>query len=218
MLTLPLFATLAAGIIVTSFLSGIFGMAGGMVLMGLLLAIMPLSAAMVLHGVTQMTSNGWRAWLWRAHIAWRIVATFAVGSVLMALGFALIAGVPSKGAALLMLGLTPFIALGLPASWRLNVVRPSHAVASGAICMALQLIAGVSGPILDVFFNQSGLDRRGIVSTKAAVQTLGHALKLVYFGAALAIAGGAVPPWVLASAVVLAIVGTQVSRRVLDRL
>ena len=218
MLTLPMFATLAAGIVVTSFLSGIFGMAGGMVLMGLLLAIMPLSAAMVLHGVTQMTSNGWRAWLWREHIAWRIVATFAVGSVLMALGFALVAGVPSKGAALLMLGLTPFIALGLPASWRLNVVRPSHAVASGAICMALQLIAGVSGPILDVFFNQSGLDRKGIVSTKAAVQTLGHALKLVYFGAALAIAGGAVPPWVLASAVVLAIVGTQVSRRVLDRL
>jgi len=218
MLTLPLFATLAAGIVVTSFLSGIFGMAGGMVLMGLLLAIMPLSAAMVLHGVTQMTSNGWRAWLWRGHISWRIVGTFAVGSVLAALGFAAVAVLPSKGVALLMLGLTPFIALGLPASWRLNVVRPLHAVASGAICMALQLITGVSGPILDVFFNQSGLDRKGIVSTKAAVQTLGHALKLVYFGAALAIAGGAVSPWILVSAVVLAIIGTQTSRRVLDRL
>ena len=85
--------------------------------------------------------------------------------------------------------------------------------------MALQLLAGVSGPILDVFFVQSGLDRRGIVSTKAAVQTLGHALKLVYFGTALAVIGGdALSPMILLVRVVLAIVGTQVSRRVLDRM
>jgi len=44
-------AVLAAGVVVTSFLSGIFGMAGGMILMGLLLAMMPLPAAMVLHAV-----------------------------------------------------------------------------------------------------------------------------------------------------------------------
>ena len=79
MLSLPMLATVAAGVVVTSFLSGIFGMAGGMILMGLLLALMPLPAAMVLHGVTQLTSNGWRAWLWRAHIDWRIVGRFAVG-------------------------------------------------------------------------------------------------------------------------------------------
>ena len=41
---------LAASIIATSFLSGLFGMAGGMVLMGLLLVLLPVPAAMVLHG------------------------------------------------------------------------------------------------------------------------------------------------------------------------
>ena len=218
MLTLPILATLGAGVLVTSFLSGIFGMAGGMLLMGLLLAIMPLSAAMVLHGVTQMTSNGWRAWLWRAHVDWRIVAGFAGGSLAAALAFALVAAVPSKPQALLMLGLTPFIALALPARAQLNVARPAHAVGSGAICMVLQLVAGVSGPILDVFFVQSGLDRRGIVATKAAVQTLGHALKLVYFGAALAVAGDELSPLVALMAIALAIVGTQSSRRVLEAL
>lgn len=216
MLTLPLLATLGVGVLVTSFLSGIFGMAGGMLLMGLLLAIMPLSAAMVLHGITQMASNGWRAWLWRAHIEWRIVAWFAAGSLAAALAFALVAAVPSKGVALLVLGLTPFVALALPERARLNVARPAHAVGGGAVCMVLQLLAGVSGPILDTFFVQSGLDRRGIISTKAAVQTLGHAVKLVYFGVALAAAGGELSPLVALMAVVLAIVGTQSSRRVLD--
>ena len=47
--------------VATSFLSGIFGMAGGMILIGVLLALLPLPQAMVLHAVTQMASNGWRA-------------------------------------------------------------------------------------------------------------------------------------------------------------
>ncbi|MBI3707351.1 MAG: sulfite exporter TauE/SafE family protein, partial [Proteobacteria bacterium] len=54
----------------TSFLSGIFGMAGGMILIGVLLALLPLPEAMVLHGVTQMASNGWRAVLWVRYVRW----------------------------------------------------------------------------------------------------------------------------------------------------
>lgn len=218
MVPLPLLATLAVGILGTSFLSGIFGMAGGMLLMGLLLAVMPLSAAMALHGITQMASNGWRAVLWRTHVRWPIVARYAAGSLVAAAAFAAFAAPPTKGIALLILGLTPFVGLCLPRRMRLNVARPLHAVACGAICMMLQLVAGVSGPILDVFFVQSGMDRRGIVATKAAVQTLGHALKIVYFGAVLVTGGGELSPVVTAMAIVLAIVGTQASRRVLDRI
>jgi uncharacterized membrane protein YfcA len=212
-------ATVAAGVVVTSFLSGIFGMAGGMILMGLLLVLMPLPAAMVLHAVTQVTSNGWRAWLWRSHIDWRIFSWFAAGSLAAALSFAVVAFIPPKGVALIILGLTPFLALALPEHARLNVAKPAHAVGGGAVCMALQLLAGVSGPILDVFFVQSGLDRRGIVSTKAAVQTLSHATKLVYFGTAVAVIGGDdLSPLILAMAIPLAVVGTQWSRKVLDRM
>src|SRR3954454_20225446 len=45
----------------TAFLSGLFGMAGGLILIGVLLTLMPLPTAMVLHAITQMASNGWRA-------------------------------------------------------------------------------------------------------------------------------------------------------------
>ena len=211
-------ATLAAGILGTSFLSGIFGMAGGMLLMGLLLAVMPLAAAMTLHGITQMASNGWRAILWRAHVRWPIAAWFAAGSIAAAGAFAAIATPPTKAVALLILGLTPFIGLALPARLRLNVARPVHGVICGAVCMTLQMIAGVSGPILDVFFVQSGLDRRGIVATKAAVQALGHALKLTYFASLLVSVGDELSPWLAAMAIVLAIFGTQGSRHVLERM
>ncbi len=186
--------------------------------MGLLLAVMPVAAAMALHGITQMTSNGWRAVLWRAQVRWRIVACFAAGSLAAAGAFAAYAAPPTKGVALLILGLTPFIGLALPARLRLNVARTVHGVICGAVCMTLQMIAGVSGPILDLFFVQSGLDRRGIVATKAAVQALGHALKLAYFGALLVRGGEELSPWLAAMAIVLAIAGTQGSRHVLDRM
>src|SRR5262245_46498440 len=89
-------ASLAAAVLSTSFLSGIFGMAGGMILMGFLLLIMPLAAAMVLHGIIQMVSNGWRAWLWRANIEWQVVAYYAGGATVAVLAFACVRAVPSK--------------------------------------------------------------------------------------------------------------------------
>jgi uncharacterized membrane protein YfcA len=65
MLSLPLAAGFAAAIVSTSFVSGIFGMAGGMILMGILLAFMPMAPAMVLHGLVQISATGWRARQWR---------------------------------------------------------------------------------------------------------------------------------------------------------
>ena len=63
----------------TAFLSGIFGMAGGMILIGVLLALLPVPEAMMLHGVTQMASNGWRALLWWRYVRWGAVAPYILG-------------------------------------------------------------------------------------------------------------------------------------------
>src|SRR5256885_14728726 len=60
-----LIAALGILMVATAFLSGLFGMAGGLILIGVLLTILPLPSAMVLHAITQMASNGWRAFLWR---------------------------------------------------------------------------------------------------------------------------------------------------------
>jgi uncharacterized membrane protein YfcA len=93
-------AALGLLMVATAFLSGLFGMAGGMILIGVLLALMPVPTAMVLHAITQMASNGWRAFLWRAHIRWRPVAVYLIGCAL-ALGlWSLTRYVPDKPIAL----------------------------------------------------------------------------------------------------------------------
>jgi uncharacterized membrane protein YfcA len=215
MLTLP-FATLAGAILSTSFLSGIFGTAGGMLLMGILLLLMPFAAAMVLHGITQMASNVWRAWLWRSHIQWRVTGYFALGAINAALGFAVIAAVPAKSVALIILGLLPFVGLLLPRRLTPDITRPGHGFGCGIVSTSLQLMAGVSGPVLDVYFIRTNLDRKQMVATKATIQAFGHFLKVAYFGQLLASGADTVAPTAIALAIALALIGTQLSRRVLD--
>ena len=104
MFTPVLLAALALVAAVTSFVSGIFGMAGGMILMGILIVLMPLPAAMVLHAVTQMASNGWRALLWWRHIRWRAAAAYLAGCAIALLVWSFWRYVPGKPLALLLLG------------------------------------------------------------------------------------------------------------------
>lgn len=216
MFSLPALAGLGTAVLATSFLSGLFGMAGGMVLMGILLLFLPVPAAMVLHGIAQMASNGWRAWLWRAYVDWGIVTRYVAGGLAAVALFAAVRFVPDKAVALIILGLTPFAGRALPHSFAPNVDRRGHSAVCGFVCVGLQLMAGVSGPLLDMFFVKAALDRRQVVATKALSQTFGHGLKLVYFGGLIGTAGDVIGPAVIGLAVACALIGTTLSRRILD--
>jgi hypothetical protein len=153
--------------------------------------VLPVPVAMVFHGVIQLGANGWRSWLWRHHINWAVVLEFGLGSGFALLAFSSIAFVPPKWAVLMAIGATPFIALSVPMSLAPNIERRGHAFLAGAIGGALQLVAGVTGPILDVFYVRTGMTRQMNVSTKAAAQVMGHLTKVTYFGALVAIPAAA---------------------------
>lgn len=217
--SLPILALLAVSALVTSFISGILGMAGGMILMGILLAVLSVPQAMVLHGVTQLASNGWRAILWRSAIDWRVFRGCAWGTFAALAIFAVVQLVAAKPVALIVLGITPFLALLLPKDMALDVQKRGHPFACGLVCSALQLTGGISGPILDTFFVRSDMDRRAVVATKASTQALGHVVKIGYFGGLVAASQrGTVDPALAALMVALAITGTTLSRRVLERM
>ena len=60
------FVLIACTIISTSFISGLFGMAGGMILVGVLLVYFDVATGMVIFSIIQFVANGWRAVLWGA--------------------------------------------------------------------------------------------------------------------------------------------------------
>lgn len=210
-----LIAALGLLMVATTFLSGLFGMAGGLILIGVLLAILPLPAAMVLHAITQMASNGWRAVLWRRHIRWRPVAVYLIGCAL-ALGlWALVRYVPDKPVALLLLGVTPFMARLLPAGLRPDPDSVWQGAIYGTICMGLMLMTGVSGPLLDTFFLGARFDRRSIVATKATCQVASHLTKLIYFGGIIDQAAS-LDPMLAMIAVMASMLGTTLARQLLE--
>ena len=201
--------------LVTAFVSGVFGMAGGLMLMGVLAFLLPVSGAMVVHGAVQSVSNGWRAVLLRRWIDWRVIAIYIGGStVAFILLFSLTFQLPESWL-FIVLGLVPGLIWIPKKRLELDARKPLHAVICGFAVTGLNVVAGVSGPLLDIFFVADGVDRRMVVSTKAATQVISHGVKIAYY-IAPALAAGALPQpvWLLAAAP-LAIIGTTLGARVL---
>jgi uncharacterized membrane protein YfcA len=216
-MTIGALVVVALAIVFTSFLSGVFGMAGGMILLGVLLFYFDVVPAMVLFSTIQLTSNMWRVMLWRAHVRWRIFFLYAAGA---AFSFAIMrwfAFVPDKATVYIALGMLPFLVELLPASARPNIEWRYVPFITGFLTTIIQLLVGVGGLFLDIFFQKSALDRKATVATKAATQTLGHALRAIYFGSLLNFSE-ALPIAAHGPAILLAILGASLAPLVLERL
>jgi uncharacterized membrane protein YfcA len=207
-------------VLVTATVSGVFGMAGGLMLMGALTLAMPVAAAMVTHGAVQFVSNGWRAVLHRKHINWRIILMYGAGSAIAAGLLALVVYDPTKAWVYLMLGLVPGLAWIPKGVFNLDAAKPAHAIACGLSVTGLNVLAGVSGPLLDVFFVRTTLTRHQIVATKAATQAFSHTVKMIFYGAPLigAASTGMPPWWFFAVAAPLAMIGAWLGGMVLDKM
>ena len=222
--------TTAAAVIIlvaslgTAFISGIFGMAGGLILMGVLLAYVSVPTAMIVHGCIQMVANGWRAFLLREDIDWvvfrRYSAGAGVGVVLLGIVFALGATL-EKTQVYFVLGLTPLLVWLPKERLDLDILKREQAFGAGILVQGLNTIAGVAGPVLDLFFVRNAMTRQQIVATKSVTQALSHVVKVGFWSvpAILAARGAVFPPaWFLIAAIPLAMSGTWLGKQVLMRM
>ncbi len=211
------FIVLAA--LVSAAVSGVLGMAGGLLLLGALLLVLPVAVAFVVHGLLQLVSNGSRATLQRRHIVWPIVLRYAAGALAAGTLVAFVAVVPPKPVTYLLLGLVPLLVWVPKPLLDLDAARPGQAVLAGMLVTALNLTAGVAGPLLDIFFVRTTLGRHRIVATKAATQVLSHLAKVLVYGGPLLAGDPRALPWlVVLLAVPLSLLGTAVGSRLLERL
>ena len=104
-MTLSTLAILGATIVFSSFLSGVFGMAGGMILLGVLLNYFDVATGMILFSIIQLFANGWRALQWRVYVLWPIFFSYVLGSVISFAAMWTVAFVPNKAMVYLALGL-----------------------------------------------------------------------------------------------------------------
>ena len=217
-----IYLLLATATLLTSLISGVLSMAGGMILMGVFGFFLSVPAAMVLHGIAQAFSNGSRVFLYRQHIKWAVLITYTIGSLLVLLVFVVLTFIPSIGLVFLLIGCFPFLALVLPKSINLDMERPIVALLCGIMVTTAQMLAGASGPVLDIFYVQSTMTREEILGTKAVTQTLGHILKLFYYGVVLStvlnVVSNQVPLWVFPVVVIAAILGNYMGSFIVTKM
>ena len=200
----------------TAIISGLFSMAGGLILIGIMAFFLSVPATMVLHGIAQTFSNGSRVWLYRHHIKWSVLLPYSIGASLVLATFVLISYVPSTGVIFLLIGAFPFIALMLPRSINLDMQRKPVAFICGIVVTSAQMLAGVAGALLDVFYIKSNLTRQEILGTKAVTQTLGHIIKLSYYGAFLH--GSELTWWVVPAVIIAALLGNYLASTLVTKM
>jgi uncharacterized membrane protein YfcA len=215
-MTLTTLALIGATIVFSSFLSGVFGMAGGMVLLGVLLNYFDVATGMIFFSIIQLFANGWRVVQWRRYVLWPIFGWYVLGAV-MAFGCMwMIAFVPDKAMVYLSLGVMPFVVEALPAALRPNIEWRGVPFFTGVVTTIIQILAGVGGLFLDIFFQKSMLDRKTTNATKAVTQSFSHIVRALYFGSLSGV--GDLPLWATGPAILLAIAGTSLAPFVIERM
>ena len=175
------FVLIACTIISTSFISGLFGMAGGMILVGVLLVYFDVATGMVIFSIIQFVANGWRAVLWARFVIWRIFFVYVAGAVISFGIMRYVAIIPSKAMVYIGLGALPFLIELLPAKARPNIEWRGVPFLTGVLTTVIQLLTGVGGMFLDIFFQKSMLDRKTTIATKAVTQTFSHVVRAALF-------------------------------------
>lgn len=178
---------LAGVALLTSMLSGLLGLGGGITLLAVMLLYFDPLVAIPIHGAIQLVSNASRTAMQRRHVAWAIAARYALFLLPAGyLGYAVARGLPPD-LVKLAIGVFVLLATWLPGALLLGT-HPERAHPSrrftvlGAVAGFLNVTIGATGPLIAPFFLRIGLSRQGIVGTKAMCQTLAHVAKLLVFG------------------------------------
>lgn len=214
-------AVLGLAALLTSALTAVAGLGGGIILIAILLLYLEPVVAIPVHAAIQLVSNGSRTWIQRRFIDWGVMARYAAllvpGSVL---GLLALSAIPAA-AGRVAIGCFVLIATWWPRLLMLGLhpdrVEPRRLfLPVGAVAGFVGTTFGASGPFLGPFFRALPLPRQGVVGTFAACQSLGHLVKIALFGLA-GFAFAAHAP-LLAVTMTLVVVGTALGSRLLERL
>ncbi len=175
--TILIFAAL-----VTSGISAVLGMGGGITLLAIMSALLPAASIVPLHGVVQLASNFSRVSLLLRQVSWRIVGWYAPFFVV---GVFVATQVWSAGKLSWLKPVIGFVILFfLYAKWKKPKLRGLPLWTFGPLGLVVGFLAifvGATGPFLAPFFLRDELEHPQIVATKAACQAWGHILKIPAF-------------------------------------
>lgn len=165
----------------TSILTAVMGLGGGLILIALMPGLLPPVAIIPVHAATQLVSNTSRAlFTWR-DIRWEFMLAFVVGSLAGGL-------LAAQIATLLNLEYLPLLiaAFILFNVWgggiTFNNSPKGEFLTIGFVQTGMGMLSGTTGPLAQSTLVRKGLERDEIVATSAVFMSISHLIKLALFG------------------------------------
>jgi uncharacterized membrane protein YfcA len=171
---------LTALALLTSTLTAITGIGGGMILIALMPGFMPAAAIVPVHAMVQLFSNSSRALFGWRFLRWEYVLAFVAGGIA---GGLIAAGIRRE----IDLEYTPLLiaAFILYSVWGppLKLKHPPRGefVLIGMLQTGLSMIVGATGPMGQAALLRRGLQRDTLVVTGALMTTFTHLIKVCLF-------------------------------------
>jgi uncharacterized membrane protein YfcA len=191
---------LAAAALVTSIISAIIGMGGGIMLLAVMFAFLSHADTIPTHGAVQLASNGTRLLAFIRHVHWPTIRRFVWGAVPgAALGGVLLywlrhGNIESTepylkiiiGGYVLLMTFLPRSKSNRTQPQPLN--RPTSAMPGqttfmlfGLLAGSLGLTVGAIGPLIAPLFLRFNFVKEQLIATKAVCQACVHLLKIPAF-------------------------------------
>ena len=185
-------AILTLSAFLTSSISAVIGMGGGIILLGIMAIIIPEGYMVIaLHGIIQLISNTTRTYVFKKHLKKKIIKDFSIGALIGAglssiIIFLLIQFYNVSSASEIKVDfLKPLI--GIFIIWYLFLKGSKKEKIStsfikvGSISGLSSIFIGATGPLIAPFFLNSNLTKENIIANKAACQMITHLTKIPLF-------------------------------------
>lgn len=165
---------------VSSAVTGVIGIGGGLLLVAVMPGFLPAQAVIPVHGAVQLASNASRALLAPRHGQLGLILAFVAGASMGAL-----AGIPAIGAlpleaVPLLLGGFVLLIVWIPRRFFPSQI-PGGFFAAGLVQSFLSLFVGATGPLNGALLARKELTRDETVVTHAGMMTFLHLAKVCAF-------------------------------------
>ncbi len=165
---------------ITSFITSVASVGGGMIMLASLGQFFSPSVLIPLHALIQVSNNLSRAYLFRKHIIVGLFKTVAIGSAIgSVLGVLFFSLVPEE-IILALIGIFILWMLFFKASLKAVTNNFSDAIC-GVLAASVGMVVGANGPVVSAFLATKDMDSKELIATHGAIMVCQHLFKIIAF-------------------------------------
>lgn len=166
---------------ITSLITAVMGVGGGVMLMIVMLMFYPPLTVIPVHGVVQLGSNVSRSFLLRKYINWLFLIPFVAGVIVGSFcGSQLVFNMP-QDILKIIVGVLALVFIWLP-KFKRTIDIPYKISVLGWLASFVGMFGAGGGMIFGAAMSRMNLSRQQIIASHAVCMTSLHVVKIIIFG------------------------------------